>query len=57
MKTEKTISEEQSEIEAALDHLPALVAQLPAALKPLVRLSPRKGFRVQVSLRQGQQTG
>jgi hypothetical protein len=53
MKTEKTILEEQSEIEAALDHLPALAAQLPAALKPLVRLSPRKGFRVQVSLRRG----
>ena len=53
MKAEKTILEEQSEIEAALDHLPALAAQLPAALKPLVRLSPRKGFRVQVSLRRG----
>ena len=53
MKAEKTILEEQSEIEAALDHLPALAAQLPAALKALVRLSPRKGFRVQVSLRRG----
>jgi len=50
---EKTILEEQSEIEAALDHLPALAAQLPPALKPLARLSPRKGFRVQVSLRRG----
>jgi hypothetical protein len=45
--------EEQSEIEAALDQLPALAAQLPAALKPLVKLSPRKGLRVQVSLRRG----
>ena len=53
MNSEKTILEEQSEIEAALNHLPALVAQLPPALKPLVRLSPRKGFRVQVSLRRG----
>jgi hypothetical protein len=53
MKTEKTILEEQAEIEAALDHLPALAAQLPAALKPLVKLSPRKGLRVQVSLRRG----
>jgi hypothetical protein len=53
MKSEKTIAEEQSEIEAALDRLPALAAQLPAALKPLVKLSPRKGLRVQVSLRRG----
>jgi hypothetical protein len=53
MTTEKTVLEEQSEIEAALDQLPALAAQLPAALKPLVRLSPRKGLRVQVSLRRG----
>jgi len=53
MKTERTILEEQSEIESALDQLPALAAQLPAALKPLVMLSPRKGFRVQVSLRRG----
>jgi len=53
MKTEKTILEEQAEIEAALDRLPALAAQLPDALKPLVKLSPRKGLRVQVSLRKG----
>lgn len=53
MKNEKTILEEQSEIEAALAHLPALAAQLPAALKPLVRLSPRNGFRAEVSLRTG----
>jgi len=53
MNTDKTILEEQSEIEAALDNLPALAAQLPAALKPLVKLSPRKGLRVQVSLRRG----
>jgi hypothetical protein len=53
MKNEKTILEEQSEIEAALDRLPTLAALLPAALKPLVKLSPRKGLRVQVSLRRG----
>jgi|HubBroStandDraft_1064217.scaffolds.fasta_scaffold15735_2 hypothetical protein len=53
MKTEKTILDEQAEIQTALDHLPALAAQLPAALKPLVKLSPRKGLRVQVSLRRG----
>jgi hypothetical protein len=53
MATEKTVLEEQSEIEAALDQLPGLAAQLPVALKPLVNLSPRKGMRVQVSLRRG----
>ncbi len=53
MKAEKTILDEQSEIEAALDCLPALAAQLPPVLKPLVKLSPRKGLRVQVSLRRG----
>jgi hypothetical protein len=53
MKAEKTISDYQSEIEAALDRLPVLAAQLPPALKPLLRLAPRKGLRAQVSLRRG----
>ena len=57
MATEKTVLEEQSEIEAALDQLPGFAAQLPVALKPLVKLSPQKGMRVQVSLRRGNANG
>lgn len=51
MNTEKTILEVQSEIEIALQHLPGLAAQLPDALKPLVRLAPPQGEHAQVSLR------
>jgi hypothetical protein len=51
MNTEKTILEVQSEIETALRRLPRFAAQLPDALKPLVRLAPPRGARAQVSLR------
>ena len=48
---EKTILEAQSELEAALQHLAGLVAQLPDELKPLAKLAPRNGMRAQVSFR------
>jgi hypothetical protein len=48
---EKTILEMQAELEAALQQLPTLVSQLPEALRPLARLAPREGLRVEVSLR------
>jgi hypothetical protein len=38
VREEKSILEEQAEIEAALNQLPAFVAQLPDAWKPLVKL-------------------
>ena len=51
MKAEKTILDEQSQIEAALLQLPKLWKQLPDALKPLARLAPPAGLRADVSLR------
>ena len=51
MNIEKTILEVQSEIEIALQRLPAFAAELPDALKPLARLSPPKGAHAKVSLR------
>lgn len=51
MKAEKTILDEQSQIETALLQLPKLWKQLPDALKPLARLAPPAGLRADVSLR------
>jgi hypothetical protein len=50
-REEKTILDAQSELEAALQHLASLVAQLPDELKPLAKLAPRNGMRAQVSFR------
>jgi hypothetical protein len=51
--SEKTVQEVQAEIEAALAGLPQFESQLPANLKPLLRLAPPKGARAQVSFLKG----
>jgi hypothetical protein len=53
MKADRTISDAQSELEAALHHVSAFAAELPDVLKPLAALAPPAGFRAQVSLRRG----
>jgi hypothetical protein len=51
--SEKTVQEVQAEIEAALAGLPQFESQLPANLKPLLRLAPPRGTRAQVSFLKG----
>ena len=51
MNTLNTIEKMQNEIEAALEQLPRLEAQLPDVLKPLAKLASGKGVRAQVALR------
>jgi len=51
MNQRMTIQDLQAEMESALMHLSKFAPELPAALKPLVRLAPRPGSRASVSLR------
>ncbi len=51
MSQSKTIQDLQAEMESALMQLTKFAPELPAALKPLVRLAPRPGSRASVSLR------
>src|SRR5437899_1799044 len=53
LASQKTILQVQSEIEIALKRLPGFAAELPEVLRPLLRLAPNEGARVQVSLKSG----
>jgi hypothetical protein len=53
MSNQSNIAAVQAEIEQALEALPGFARQLPPELKSLERLAPNRGFRVQVSLRHG----